>query len=163
MPKEPYKKSLKDAEKEIENSKKSIEALDDVLNRFGVTLDDISTKFRVVNQTINVNKKGISSVSQTLQYYNEELATTLKLKGKINKEGEFVPKTLTETPDKPQPIKPEISSLADYSRIKETAQLVSEQTTKLADNSERLVQVFKVVEKTGTTTYKAINEKIIDV
>ena len=136
MPKEPYKKSLKDAEKEIENSKKSIEALDDVLNKFGVTLDDISTKFKVVNQTINVNKKGISSVSQTLQYYNEELATTLKLKGKINKEGEFVPKTLTETPDKPQPIKPEISSLADYSRIKETAQLVSEQTTKLADNSE---------------------------
>lgn len=160
---EAYEESLEGARKKLEESKKSIKALDDVLNKFGVTLDDISAKFRVVNQTINVNKKGISSVYQTLQYHNEELATTLKLKGKINKEGEFVPKTLTETPDKPQPIKPEISSLADYSNIKETAQLVSEQTTKLADNSERLVQVFKVVDETGTTTYKAINKKIIDV
>ena len=162
MPKgnDAYSAGMKDAEKIVENSKKAIDRLDSSIVSLGDTLDYVANKMRLINQTTTNTSKGIAKVTKTLEYYDKTIKSTFKIQTKSNRFGEDIVSRVIETPDKP---KPKVRSLVGYKGVKESAELTSSETKKLADGSKQLVEVFKKVDETGTTTYKAINKKIIDV
>lgn len=162
MPKgiDAYTSGMPEAEKVVENSKKAIDRLDGSIISLGDTLDYVANKMKLINQTTTATSKGIEKTTKTLEYYDKILKSTFKIQTKSNISGEDVVSKITETPDEPTP---RIRGLVGYKGIKESAELTSSETKKLADGSKQLIETFKKVDETGTTTYKAINKKIVDI
>lgn len=148
---------LQDVADDAKEAKVELNKLDSTLVSLGDKLDDLPDKIKTISQTISAQKRGVQKVVTILKTYDEQLKSTLNIKAVNDKITQI--KTI---PDQEKANK-KTRGIVGYKGISESAELVRRETKLLSDGTRQLVEVFKKVDETGTTTYKAINKKIVDV
>lgn len=138
-------------------AKSELTKLDNTLVNLGDKLDDLPNKIKIVSQVITQQKRGVEKVVTTLKAYDEQIKSTLNIKT-IND----TVKQIKITPEQEKTNK-KTRGIVGYEGISQSAELVRAETKLLADGTRQLIEVFKKVDETGTTTYKSVNKKIVDV
>lgn len=125
-------------------------------------LEVMSLKDSLGNTEVSVNKISEKVINKTQEITKSAKESAKVFEDLFKKTGNFS-KIEKETLKASGVKVPSTRGLVGYKGIKDSAELVSSETKRLADGTKQLVEVFKVTNEEGTTTYKAIDKKIIDI
>lgn len=132
-----------------------------VLDKLGVSMDDFVGKFELVSNIVSESSKGIKTYSKTLKAIGKEYTKVFTFSGTDPNNLSLTKAKVVETPQEPK--KKRVYGLAKYKDIAKEAELVSTRTQIMADGTRRTVELFRIAGEEGTTTYEAINKKIVKV